>query len=126
LLSAAGYLVTDAQVLAPLAAFLAGALAIAVYVGWQGILKNDLIEVDGRRGRITQSGLCASTCRSGDCAESMVPKCCLFEGKMTNLTCSSPTNRQTITPGVSHVSPRCRVNEILKAGAEGTDAAGVP
>jgi hypothetical protein len=75
LLSAAGYLATDAQVPAPLAAFLIGALAIAVYVGLQAILKDDLMGVDGPRGRITESGLCTSTGRSGDCAESMVPKC---------------------------------------------------
>ena len=75
LLSGAGYLATDAQVPAPLAASLAGALAIAVYVGLQAILKNDLIEVDGPRGRVTEIGFRASTVRSGDCAESMVPKC---------------------------------------------------
>ena len=51
--------------------FLAGALAIAVYVGLQVILKNDLIEVDGPRGRVTEISLRASTVRSGDYAESM-------------------------------------------------------
>ena len=51
--------------------FLAGALAIAVYVGLQVILKNDLVEVDGPRGRVTKIGLRASTVRSGDYAESM-------------------------------------------------------
>ena len=104
LLSAAGYLATNEQVPAPLAALLVGALAIAVYVGLRAILKNDLVEVDGPRGRVTEIGFRASTARSGDCAESMVPKCCFFEGNMTHLTRSSPT-RQTSTPGVSHGSP---------------------
>lgn len=105
LLSGAGYLATDAQVPAPLTAFLAGALAIAVYGGLQAILKNDLIEVDGPRGRVTLIGFRASTLSSGDCAESMVPKCCCYEVEMTDLTYSSPTTRQTITLGMSHGSP---------------------
>lgn len=41
--------------------FLAGALAIAVYAGLQAILKIDLIDVDGPRGRVTEIGLRAST-----------------------------------------------------------------
>jgi small-conductance mechanosensitive channel len=110
-------------------AFLGGALAIAAGFGLQTLLKNlvsgvmllverplrlgDLVEVDSLRGRITEIGLRASTIRSGDGTESMVPNSRFLEGNMTNWTYSSPTHRQTITLGVAYGSPLRRVSEIL-------------
>jgi potassium efflux system protein len=110
-------------------AFLGGALAIAAGFGLQTLLKNlvsgvmllverplrlgDLVEVDNLRGRITEIGLRASTIRSGDGTESMVPNSRFLEGNMTNWTYSNPTHRQTITLGVAYGSPLRRVNEIL-------------
>jgi small-conductance mechanosensitive channel len=109
--------------------FLGGALAIAAGFGLQTLLKNlvsgvmllverplrlgDLVEVDGLRGRITEIGLRASTIRSGDGTESMVPNSRFLEGNMTNWTYSSPTHRQTITLGVAYGSPLRKVGDIL-------------
>jgi small-conductance mechanosensitive channel len=110
-------------------AFLGGALAIAAGFGLQTLLKNlvsgvmllverplrlgDLVEVDGIRGRVTEIGIRASTIRSGDGTESMVPNSRFLEGNMTNWTYSSTTNRQTIAVGVAYGSPLRKVNEIL-------------
>jgi small-conductance mechanosensitive channel len=110
-------------------AFLGGALAIAAGFGLQTLLKNlvsgvmllverplrlgDLVEVDNLRGRVTEIGLRASTIRSGDGTESMVPNSRFLEGNMTNWTYSNPTHRQTITLGVAYGSPLRRVSEIL-------------
>lgn len=111
-------------------AFLGGALAIAAGFGLQTLLKNlvsgvmllverpmrlgDLVEVDGIRGRVTEIGIRASTIRSGDGTDSMVPNSRFLEGSMTNWTYSAPTARQTITLGVAYGSPLRKVHEILK------------
>jgi small-conductance mechanosensitive channel len=110
-------------------AFLGGALAIAAGFGLQNLLKNlvsgvmllverplrlgDLIEVDGIRGRVTEIGIRASTIRSADGIESMIPNSRFVEGNLTNWTFSSDATRQTITVGVAYGSPLRRVNEIL-------------
>ena len=115
----------------PLAAFafLGGALAIAAGFGLQTLLKNlvsgvmllierplrlgDLVEVDGLRGRVTEIGIRASTIRSVDGLESMIPNSRFIEGNMTNWTYSSPHARQTIAVGVAYGSPLRRVTELL-------------
>jgi small-conductance mechanosensitive channel len=110
-------------------AFLGGALAIAAGFGLQNLLKNlvsgvmllverplrlgDLIEVDGIRGRVTEIGIRASTIRSADGIESMIPNSRFVEGNLTNWTFSSDATRQTITVGVAYGSPLRKVNEIL-------------
>ena len=110
-------------------AFLGGALAIAAGFGLQTLLKNlvsgvmllierplrlgDLVEVDGIRGRVTEIGIRASTIRSADGIESMIPNSRFLEGNMTNWTYSSPTARQTIAVGVAYGSPLRKVFELL-------------
>ena len=110
-------------------AFLGGALAIAAGFGLQTLLKNlvsgvmllierplrlgDLVEVDGIRGRITEIGIRASTIRSSDGIESMIPNSRFLEGNMTNWTYSSPQARQSIVIGVAYGSPLRKVAEIL-------------
>jgi small-conductance mechanosensitive channel len=110
-------------------AFLGGALAIAAGFGLQNLLKNlvsgvmllverplrlgDLIEVDGIRGRVTEIGIRASTIRSADGIESMIPNSRFVEGNLTNWTFSSDATRQTITIGVAYGSPLRTVTEIL-------------
>ena len=112
-------------------AFLGGALAIAAGFGLQTLLKNlvsgvmllverplrlgDLVEVDGLRGRVTEIGLRASTIRSADGTESMVPNSRFLDGNMTNWTYSSPATRQSIALGVADGSSLRIVNEILNA-----------
>ena len=110
-------------------AFLGGALAIAAGFGLQTLLKNlvsgvmllierplrlgDLVEVDGIRGRVTEIGIRASTIRSADGIESMIPNSRFLEGNMTNWTYSSPQARQTIAIGVAYGSPLRKVSELL-------------
>ena len=110
-------------------AFLGGALAIAAGFGLQTLLKNlvsgvmllierplrlgDLVEVDGIRGRVTEIGIRASTIRSADGIESMIPNSRFLEGNMTNWTYSSPQARQTISIGVAYGSPLRKVAGIL-------------
>ncbi|MGE5161965.1 MAG: mechanosensitive ion channel domain-containing protein, partial [Betaproteobacteria bacterium] len=110
-------------------AFLGGALAIAAGFGLQTLLKNlvsgvmllierplrlgDLVEVDGIRGRVTEIGIRASTIRSADGIESMIPNSRFLEGNMTNWTYSSPQARQTISIGVAYGSPLRKVTDIL-------------
>ncbi|MGZ8980384.1 MAG: mechanosensitive ion channel domain-containing protein [Burkholderiaceae bacterium] len=110
-------------------AFLGGALAIAAGFGLQTLLKNlvsgvmllierplrlgDLVEVDGIRGRVTEIGIRASTIRSADGLESMIPNSRFLEGTMTNWTYSSPQARQTVKIGVAYGAPLRRVVEIL-------------
>jgi small-conductance mechanosensitive channel len=110
-------------------AFLGGALAIAAGFGLQTLLKNlvsgvmllierplrlgDLVEVDGIRGRVTEIGIRASTIRSADGIESMIPNSRFLEGNMTNWTYSSPQARQTIVVGVAYGSPLRKVSETL-------------
>ena len=54
----AAFEVHSASIPVTASTYLAGALAIAVYVGLQGI---DLIDGDGTRGRVTEFGLRASS-----------------------------------------------------------------
>jgi len=99
-------------------AFLGGALAIAAGFGLQNLLKNlvsgimllverplrlgDLVEVDGVRGRITEIGVRASTLRTADGIESIIPNSRFVEGSVTNWTFTSPTTRQSIAVGVAY------------------------
>lgn len=116
-------------------AFLGGALAIAAGFGLQTLLKNlvsgvmllierplrlgDLVEVDGIRGRVTEIGIRASTIRSADGIESMIPNSRFLEGNMTNWTYSSVQARQTITIGVAYGSPLRKVAQTLAGVLDG-------
>jgi small-conductance mechanosensitive channel len=120
----------------PLAAFtfLGGALAIAAGFGLQNLLKNfvsgimllverpvrlgDLVEVDGNRGRITEIGIRASTIRTADGIESMIPNSRFVEGNVTNWTYTSPQTRQTITLGVAYGTPLRKAADVLQGVLE--------
>jgi small-conductance mechanosensitive channel len=111
-------------------AFLGGALAIAAGFGLQTLLKNfvaglmlllerpmrlnDLVEVDGIRGRVTSIGIRASTILGGDGIETMIPNSAFVEGKLTNWTYTSPEGRSTIRVGVAYGSPLRKVGEVLE------------
>ena len=110
-------------------AFLGGALAIAAGFGLQTLLKNlvagiillverpmrlgDLVEVDGVRGRITEIGVRASTIRTADGIESLLPNSAFLEQKLTNWTYTSPQTRQTITIGVAYGTPLRQAADAL-------------
>ena len=110
-------------------AFLGGALAIAAGFGLQTLLKNfvaglmllferpmrldDLVEVDGIRGRVTAVGIRASTLMSADGIETMIPNSAFIENKLTNWTYSSPQTRQTIRVGVAYGTPLRKAADAL-------------
>ena len=110
-------------------AFLGGALAIAAGFGLQNLLKNlvagimllierpirlgDLVDVDGIRGRITEIGIRASTVRSADGIESMIPNSRFVEGNVTNWTYTSPQTRQSIAIGVTYGTPLRKASDVL-------------
>lgn len=116
-------------------AFLGGALAIAAGFGLQNLLKNlvsgvmllvekplrlgDLIEVDGIRGRVTEIGIRASTIRSVDGIESMIPNSRFIEGNVTNWTYSNAQTRHSISVGVAYGSPLRKVADILAGVLDG-------
>ncbi|MFO1414481.1 MAG: mechanosensitive ion channel [Burkholderiales bacterium] len=111
-------------------AFMGGALAIAAGFGLQTLLKNlvagvillierplrlgDLIEVDGQRGRVTEIGIRASTLRTADGIESLIPNSAFLEGRLVNWTYSDTRNRQTILVGVAYGTPLRRAGDILE------------
>ena len=110
-------------------AFLGGALAIAAGFGLQTLLKNlvagiillveqpmrlnDLVEVEGVRGRVTEIGVRASTIRTADGIESLLPNSAFLEQKLTNWTYTSPQTRQTITIGVAYGTPLRQAADAL-------------
>ena len=110
-------------------AFLGGALAIAAGFGLQNLLKNlvsgimllverplrlgDLLEVDGIRGRITEIGIRASTIRSADGIETMIPNARFIEGNVTNWTYTSPQTRHSIVVGVTYGTPLRKAADVL-------------
>jgi potassium-dependent mechanosensitive channel len=110
-------------------AFMGGALAIAAGFGLQTLLKNlvagvillverplrlgDLVEVDGQRGRVTEIGIRASTIRTADGIESLIPNSTFLEGRLVNWTYSDTRNRQTILVGVAYGTPLRTAGDVL-------------
>jgi potassium-dependent mechanosensitive channel len=110
-------------------AFLGGALAIAAGFGLQTLLKNlvagimlllerpmrldDLIDVDGIRGRVTAIGIRASTITTADGIETMIPNSSFVENKLTNWTYSTPRTRHTVTIGVAYGTPLRKAADAL-------------
>jgi len=111
-------------------AFLGGALAIAAGFGLQTLLKNlvagiillverpmrlgDLVEVEGVRGRVTEIGIRASTVRTADGIESLLPNSAFLEQKLTNWTYTNPQTRQTIVIGVAYGTSLRQAAEVLQ------------
>jgi small-conductance mechanosensitive channel len=74
---------------------------------------DDLVEVDGIRGRVTSIGIRASTITSADGIETLIPNSAFVENKLTNWTYSSPTTRHTIKVGVAYGTPLRRAADAL-------------
>ena len=115
-------------------AFLGGALAIAAGFGLQTLLKNfvagimlllerpmrldDLVEVDGIRGRVTAIGIRASTITTADGIETLIPNSAFVENKLTNWTYSSPQTRHTVTIGVAYGTPLRQAADAMQGVLE--------
>lgn len=101
-------------------AFLGGALAVGIGFGSQNLINNfisglllllerkinvgDLIEVDGKAGRVTSLGTRCATIRLFDGVEVLVPNSSLLEKNVVNWTLSDPLHRYELRAGFAYDS----------------------
>ncbi len=113
---------------------LAGAFGVGIGFGLQNIVNNfisglilmferpiqigDTIEVDGLIGEVRQIGIRASTVRTFECAEVIVPNGDLISGRVVNWTLSDKLRRVEVPVGVKYGTDPERVLEILVAAAK--------
>jgi small-conductance mechanosensitive channel len=116
-------------------AFFGGALAIGVGFGAQTLIGNfisglillfdrtirlnDVVEVDGQRGRVTAINIRSSRIRRFDGIEVLVPNSHFLQQNVVNLTLSDPHTRFEIAVGVAYGTPtRTAEAVILRAVME--------
>jgi len=115
-------------------AFLGGALAIGVGFGTQTIIKNvisgiiilferkvrvgDIIAIGGTTGYVTAVDLRASTVRSFDGVEALVPNSTFLENQVVNWTYSNSRVRREIRVGIAYGSPVRKAAEVIADCAE--------
>ncbi len=111
----------------------AGALGIGVGIGLQGVVANfvsglillverrldvgDTVQVGTLEGRIREIGIRASTIRTWDGAEVIVPNAALTSERVTNWTLSDTLRRVTLDIGVAYSADPRHVFEILRTVA---------
>ncbi len=114
-------------------AFLGGALAIGFGFGAHNLLKNlmggimilierplkvgDIVQVGELVGTVTTISIRASTIRSGDGIETLIPNSSFIESNVTNWTYSSPRVRRAVKVGVAYGSDTRKVTDLLLAQA---------
>lgn len=117
--------------------FLAGALGVGVGLGLQNIVMNfvsglillferpiqvgDAVDVSGATGTVTQIGIRASTVRTFDGAEVIVPNGDLISKPFTNWTLSDPNRRFDVKVGAAYGSPLESTAQALLAAARRTE-----
>ncbi|NIN72162.1 MAG: mechanosensitive ion channel [Gemmatimonadetes bacterium] len=110
-------------------ALLAGALGVGIGFGLQAIINNfvsgliliferpiqvgDTIDLEGLRGSVTHIGIRASTVRTLEGAEVIVPNGDLITGRVTNWTLSDRLRRIEVAVGVAYGTDPHRVRELL-------------
>ena len=115
-------------------AFMGGALAIGVGFGTQTIIKNvisgiiilferkirvgDIIAIGGTTGHVTAVDLRASTVRSFDGVEALVPNSSFLENQVVNWTYSNSQIRREIRIGIAYGSPVHEAADIIAGCAE--------
>jgi potassium efflux system protein len=113
---------------------LAGALGVGIGFGLQTVVNNfisglilmferpiqigDTIDIADLRGVVRKIGIRASTVRTFDGAEVIVPNGDLISGRVTNWTLSDKLRRIQLPVGVAYGSDPKRVVEILLAAAK--------
>ncbi len=116
-------------------AFLGGALAVGIGFGSQNLINNfisgllllleqkinvgDLVEVDGKFGRVTDLGSRCSSIRKSDGVEILVPNSALLEKNVVNWTLSDPHHRFDFPVGVAYGSD---VELVIRTLQEAMDA----
>jgi len=110
-------------------ALLAGALGVGIGFGLQTIVSNfisglilmferpiqegDTVQLDTLRGTVRNIGIRASTVRTFEGAEVLVPNADLIAGRVTNWTLSDRLRRLDILVGVAYGSDPHQVKEVL-------------
>ena len=109
--------------------FMGGALAIGIGFGAQTLINNfisglillfdrsirlnDVVEVDGQRGRVTAINLRSSRVKRFDGIEILIPNSVFLQQNVVNLTLSDPFTRFEITVGVAYGTPTRTAEEII-------------
>ncbi len=112
---------------------LAGALGVGIGFGLQGIVNNfvsglillferpihvgDIVEVGDLAGEVSRIGIRASTVRTWQGAEIIVPNAQLVAERVTNWTLSDRTRRIDLPVGVNYASEPSKVVALLEAVA---------
>ena len=112
---------------------LAGALGVGIGLGLQSVVNNfvsglillferpvhvgDIVEVGDLSGEVLRIGIRASTVRTWQGAEIIVPNAQLITERVTNWTLSDRTRRIDLPVGVDYRSPPGKVVEVLIAVA---------
>ncbi len=128
-LSAAGFKVSQL-------ALVFGALGVGIGFGLQNVVNNfvsglvlmferpiqpgDVVDAAGVSGTVREIGLRATTIRTFDGADSVVPNGVLLNGNLTNWTMFDRSRRIEITVGVAYGSHPAQVASVLGAAASAT------
>jgi small-conductance mechanosensitive channel len=110
-------------------AFMGGALAIGIGFGTQTIIKNvisgiiilferkirvgDIVAIGGTTGHVTAVDLRASTVRSFDGVEALVPNSTFLENQVVNWTYSNSRIRREIRVGIAYGSPVRQAADVI-------------
>jgi|GEM_PF-1409571 len=113
--------------------FAGGALAVGVGFGSQNIVNNfisgliliaerpirvgDVIEIDGRTGKVTEIGARSTRIATGSNLEVIVPNSKFLESQVVNWTLSDDRISTSVKVGVSYGSPTREVERLLKQAA---------
>lgn len=113
--------------------FAGGAIAVGVGFGSQNIVNNfisglillgerpirvgDVIEIDGRTGRVTEIGARSTRIATGSNFEVIIPNSKLLESQVVNWTLTDDRISTKVRVGVSYGSPTRDVERLLKLAA---------
>jgi small-conductance mechanosensitive channel len=113
--------------------FLGGALAVGIGFGSQNICNNfisgliliaerpirvgDVIEIDGRTGRVTEIGARSTRIATGNNFEVIVPNSKFLESQVVNWTLTDDRISTNVKVGVAYGSPVREVERLLKQAA---------
>ena len=128
-LSAAGFKVSQL-------ALVFGALGVGIGFGLQNVVNNfvsglvlmferpiqpgDIVEAAGTSGKVREIGLRATTIRTFDGADAVIPNGVLLASNLTNWTMFDRSRRFDVTVGVAYGSDPARVLAVLAQAAGGT------
>ena len=115
----------------PLTAFtvIGGAFAIGVGLGSQNLINNflsglvmmverplkigDIVEVEGRRGRVEEIGARSTRIRTSDNLRLVIPNSILLENTVINYSLMDDIIRREVTIGVAYGSPVEKVSDLM-------------